>query len=208
MSSKNSESRTPSPRYDHEIICRIVKEGSRVLDIGCGEGDLLKLLQERRKVEGTGLEVNEEKVYECISRGLHVLHGDIDAGLADYPDQSFDYVILNETMQEIHKPALVLKETMRVGKQVIVSFPNFGHWPARFQLFFRGQAPKTLKLPFEWYEGPNIKFLTIKDFNNFCQAMRYTILEAYYFAYGHPVKFWANVRADTALFVLNGNKTT
>lgn len=207
MSGKPSEPIPPSPRYDHEVICQIVNEGSRVLDIGCGEGDLLKLLHDRRKVEGTGMEVDEEKVYESISRGLHVLHGDIDAGLADYPDQTFDYVILNETMQEIHKPALVLQETVRVGKQVIVSFPNFGHWSARCQLFFRGRVPKTSKLPFEWYEGPNIKFLTIEDFHQFCRAKRYTIQEAHYFAGGQPIHSWANIRADTALFVLTGNST-
>jgi methionine biosynthesis protein MetW len=189
-------------RYEFDVICEFIEPGSRVLDLGCGEGDLLKLLHERRNVEGAGVEVSEDKVYACISKGLSVHHGDIDQGLADFPDKSFDYVILSETLQEVHKPAWVFQEMLRVGRKCAASFPNFGHWSARWQLAM-GRTPVTDTLPFEWYEGPNIKFLTIKDFVRFCGQKQYTIDHAQYFCKGKPIRFLPNLLADSALFVIH-----
>lgn len=188
-------------RYEFNVICGIVEPGSRVLDLGCGEGTLLKMLQERCQIEGAGVEVSEEKVYACISKGLAVHHGDIDEGLADFPDKSFDFVILSETLQEVHKPALVFQEMLRVGHKCIVSFPNFGHWTARWQLLL-GRTPITDTLPFEWYEGPNIQFLTIWDFFRFCSKKQYTIDQSRFFRKGKPIRCLPNLRADSALFVL------
>lgn len=188
-------------RYEFDVICDIVEPGSRVLDLGCGEGDLLKMLQERRQAQGAGVEVSEEKVYACVGKGLSVHHGDIDEGLADFPDRSFDYVILSETLQEVRKPAWVFQEMLRVGRKGIASFPNFGYWTARWNMLL-GRAPITETLPFEWYEGPNVKFLTIYDFIRFCQQKNYTIDCAHYFCQGKPVTLFPNLLADSALFVI------
>lgn len=204
MPSEPTSSTTSPYSIEHCFICDIVEVGSKVLDLGCGEGDLLKLLQEKRNVTGAGVEVSEEKVYSCIHKGLmSVHHGDIDEGLADYPDHSFDYVILSETLQEVRKPALVIDEMLRVGRKGIVSFPNFGYWPARLQLFFLGRAPVTQSLPYEWYEGPNIQFFSIKDFIHFCRKKPHTIVRSIYFLNGREIRILPNLRADSALFVLS-----
>ncbi len=194
--------KTTAQRYEHELICNIVEEGSKVLDLGCGKGDLLHLLQEQKNVQGTGVEVSEEDVCECIHKGLSVHHGDIDEGLADYLDQSFDYVVLSETLQEIHKPLLVFREMLRVGKKGIVSFPNFGYWRARCQLFFLGRAPVTKSLPYKWYETPNIHFFTIKDFLTFCEKEQFNIVRSFYIKHRKLQNFMPNLFAEAALFVL------
>ncbi|MBN2325896.1 MAG: methionine biosynthesis protein MetW [Candidatus Omnitrophica bacterium] len=188
-------------RYEFDIICGLVEENSRVLDLGCGEGNLLKMLHEKRHADCAGVEVSEDKVYACVSKGLSVHHGDIDVGLADFPDNSFDYVILSETLQEVRKPALVFQEMLRVGRKCIVSFPNFGIWSARWQLLM-GRSPVTDTLPFEWYEGPNIQFLTINDFIRFCEHKHYAIDQAHYFRRGKSISLFPNLLADSALFVL------
>jgi len=186
------------------MICALVEEGSKVLDLGCGEGDLLKMLQDRRKALGVGVEVSEKKVYECIHKGLSVYHDDIDKGLADFPDRSFDYVILSETLQEVHKPRLVLREMLRVGKKGIVSFPNFGFWRGRCRMFFLGRSPITRTLPFDWYETPNIRFLTIKDFYRFCGRERIQIARSVFLRQEKEISLFPNLLADSALLVLSG----
>jgi methionine biosynthesis protein MetW len=202
MSDLDSHPNHPSNRYVHEIICDIVEEGSKVLDLGCGGGDLLYLLKERKKVRGTGVEVSEEMVYECIRKGLSVHHGDVDEGLADYPDKSFDYVILSETLQEVRHPLLVFKEMLRVGKKGIISFPNFGYWRVRFQLFFQGKAPVTTTLPYNWYDSPNIHFFTIKDFICFCEHVDFTIVQSFFVKGEKKITFLPNLCAEAALFVI------
>lgn len=193
-----------SIKHQHEIILSLIEEGSRVLDLGCGEGDLLCLLKERGKIKkGSGVEVSEEKVSICIQKGLSVHHGDLDEGLADYPDHSFDYVILSETLQEVHKPSLVINEMLRVGRRGIVSVPNFGHWRNRFQLFFLGKAPVSENFPYEWYDTPNIHFFTIKDFILFCKRNRYSISHSVYSSQQTRITFWPNWFAEEAFFVLS-----
>lgn len=202
MSDNSHEIFTRHSRLEHEVIARLVEPGAKVLDLGCGEGDLLQLLKDRNQVTGTGVEVSEEKVYLCVRKGLTVFHGDVDQGLADFPDQSFDYVLLTETLQEIHKPELVLREVLRVGKRGIISFPNFAHWRNRLQLCLFGLTPVTPTLPHSWYDTPNIQYVTIKDFLRFCQEKNYRIVDAVYLRDEREIRFWPNLFADTGIIVL------
>src|ERR1700712_2614609 len=150
-------------RFDHILVSEMVEPRSRVLDVGCGDGDLLRLL-EQRGVDGRGIELSREGVNECVAKGLAVIQGDADTDLADYPDDAFDYVILSQTLQATRRPRVVLEQMLRIGQHAIVSFPNFGHWRIRMQVMFRGQMPRTDNLPYLWYDSPNIHFCTIKDF--------------------------------------------
>ncbi|MDD3927248.1 MAG: methionine biosynthesis protein MetW [bacterium] len=164
-------------RYDLQVVASLVEEGSHVLDLGCGQGELLLWLTEHRGVTARGVEISEEAVRSGIAGGLSVYHGDIDEGLADYADNSFDLVILSQTLQMVRNPHLVMDEMLRVGRQAIVSFPNFGHWSVRLHLLLQGRAPRTPSLPYEWYNTPNIRVLTIRDFHNFCAESGITILK-------------------------------
>ncbi len=155
-------------RIDHNIIVRLIPGGSSVLDLGCGDGSLLKKLKDEKGINGRGIEISEIGVKQCISKGLTVLQGDIDEGLRDYPDKSFDYVVLNQTLQVVKKPDLVLSEMLRVGRKGIVGFPNFGYWKIRAYLLFKGRMPKTRLLPYEWYNTPNIHLCSVRDFEIYC----------------------------------------
>jgi len=193
---------------EHHVIMDLVADGSRVLDLGCGEGDLLLALKVRKKVRAEGIELSEACIQSCVAKGLfNVHHGDLDEGLADYPDKSIDDVILTNTIQVLHRPLLLIREMARVGKRCIVSFPNFAHWPVRWQLSFRGRMPKTGMLPYEWYETLNIHLTTIFDFREFCRKAGLNVIQEIPLRTSRPglrrmVRFLPNLRADSAIFVL------
>lgn len=189
-------------RLDYKIITSVIKPASRVLDLGCGNGELLNLLTKIKNAKVQGVELSEEAIYKCVEKGLSVFHSDIDSGLVGYPDNSFDYVILNQSMQEVKKVDYVIKEALRVGEKVIVGFPNFAYFRARFRLFFRGKAPMTPALPYSWYNTPNLHFLSISDFVDYCKVERIKILEKHYLGRDSVVEIWPNFFALNVIFVL------
>ena len=189
-------------RLDHKIISQIVETDSRVLDLGCGSGELMQLLSEKNAAKTQGIELDEEKIYDCVEKGLNVFHGDIDGGLIEYPDKSFDYVILNQSMQEVKNAGIVIKDALRIGKKVIVGFPNFAYIPARLRLFFKGKTPITASLPYRWHDTPNLHFLTISDFKDFCAEKNIGILGAYYINREKRIRFSPNLLATNAIFVI------
>ncbi len=162
-------------RIDLEIIAGLVEKGSRVLDIGCANGDLLMLLEKNRQVRGCGIELSQAGVNACVAHGLNVIQGDAETDLADYPDSAFDYVILSQTIQAMHAPASVLNDMLRIGRYAIVSMPNFGFWRVRLYLLFHGRMPVSGILPYQWHDTPNLHLCTIKDFVNLCAHMNLTI---------------------------------
>ncbi len=189
-------------RRDYEIIGELVRNGSSVLDLGCGEGDLLAWLAERKQVEARGVEISPAKVRKCVAHGLSVFQGDIDQGLADYPDKCFDYVILSQTLQETHRPLDVLREMVRVGKRLIIAFPNFGRWSVSVALLLTGHAPKTRHLPYEWYDSPNIHFVTILDFEDMLAREGLAIERSYFLRGDRRVRFLRNLRAEVSVYLI------
>jgi methionine biosynthesis protein MetW len=189
-------------RWDHLFIVEQVPQGSRVLDLGCGRGTLLKMLADRKGVRGTGIEIVEEKVYDAVTKGVTVYHGDFNEGLSYYPDNSFDYVILSQTLQEALETVPTLLEALRVGRYVVASFPNFGHWRSRLQLLVTGRAPVTKSLPYQWYDTPNVHSLTIKDFRRFAREQQISIVREFFVGEKGRLRFWPNLRASYGVFVL------
>jgi methionine biosynthesis protein MetW len=164
--------RTPgSARVDLLVVADMVEHGARVLDVGCGDGELLKILTETKAVDGRGIEISREGVNQCVAKGLAVIQGDADTDLGDYPNDAFDYVILSQTLQATWQPRQVLEHMLRIGHFAIVSFPNFGHWKIRLKLLFLGRMPRTDNLPDTWYDTPNIHFCTIRDFRQLCEEI-------------------------------------
>ena len=197
-----------SSRVDLMLIASMIEPGSRVLDVGCGDGDLLKLLADGRQVDARGIELSREGVAKAVSKGLAVIQGDADTDLADYPDDAFDYVILSQTIQATRNPKQVLEHMLRIGRRAIVSFPNFGHWRIRAQLMFGGHMPMTESLTYSWYDTPNIHFCTIRDFVRLVEGIgavqeRASALDASgeLIRFTMPWWFW-NLFGDQAVFVL------
>ena len=198
----------PSMRLDHLKVRDMVAPGSRVLDVGCAEGELLALLQDTRAVDGRGIELGQSGVNAAVGRGLAVIQGDADSDLDNYPDDAFDYVILSQTLQATRNPRRVLENMLRIGRHAVVSFPNFGHWRIRLQILFRGRMPVTQNLPYEWYDTPNIHFCTIRDFVELARAVDAKIERAEALSLsGQPVQvrapwwFW-NLFGEQAVFLL------
>ena len=159
---------------NYKIITEMIESNTSVLDVGCGDGTLMKMLQEK-KVQVTGIDIDQDNIIKCLEKRLSVIQGDIDEGLLGFPDKSYDYVILNQTLQSTEKPDFVIQEMLRIGKKVVISFPNFAYWKVRFYLMFQGKMPKSKILPFEWYNTPNIHLLTIKDFYDFAKRHNFKI---------------------------------
>ncbi|RLD00402.1 MAG: methionine biosynthesis protein MetW [Chloroflexota bacterium] len=195
-------------RFDLQVIASWISPGAHVLDLGCGNGDLLYYLKKEKQVYGTGIEQSESKVARSIERGLTVLQGDFQEEVLDYPDLRFDFVILSQTLQQIMKPQELIPELLRVGKKVIVSFPNFGHWRVRMQVLFNGHAPVTDQLPYEWYDTPNIRVITINDFKRFLRmtgvrlAREMAINTHHHDREGHVVTYLTNLRATYGIMML------
>ena len=197
-----------SIRVDLQVIADLITPGARVLDVGCGDGQLLDYLVQNKGVSGRGLEISPEGVNQCVAKGLSVVQGDAEEDLGYYPDNAFDFVILSQTLQATHHPDQIVKDLLRLGKHAIVSFPNFGHWRVRSYLFLKGRMPVNNTLPYQWYNSPNMHFCTIKDFIVMCDDMGVTIersiaLDAQ--GQAHRVRtnlFFANLLGEQAVFLL------
>lgn len=192
-------------QIDHKVIVDLIEPQSSVLDLGCGNGDLLYLLIKEKKVHGQGIEIDDQAIYRCVAKGLNVFHGDIDSGLTEFSDKSFDYVVLNQSMQQILHVDKVINDALRVGKKVIVGFPNFAYYKARFQLFFKGQAPVKGALPYQWYETPNLHFLSITDFRAYCRLKDITIERKVCIGEKRRIFFFSNFFAQSGIFLISKN---
>jgi len=195
-------------RFDLQVIASWIEPGSRVLDLGCGHGDLLEYLKKHKQIKGTGIEFSEEKVAKCIERGLTVLQGDFRKEVCDYPEGRFDVVVLSQTLQQIRDPKELLNDLLWIGKRVIVSFPNFAHWSARLQILFTGMAPITDQLPYEWYNTPNIRVISIRDFKRFLRisgvrTVREVAINTHHHDFkGNIVRSFKNLRATYGIMMV------
>lgn len=200
--------KTQGLRLNYSIITEIIDKGAKVLDLGCGNGDLLAQLIEAKKVKGIGVEINQDAAISAMEKGLSVIQGDIDEGLKGFQDKEYDWVILNQTLQSTEKPDYVIDEMLRVGKKAVVSFPNFAYWKVRFYLFFTGHMPKSKVLPFEWYNTPNIHLLTVNDFYEFCKKRDIKILKSVFMTKANEktnffTKLFSNFFAEEVIFVIS-----
>ncbi len=192
----------------YDLVLKEIPEKSKVLDLGCGDGVLLEMLQEKKKVKGYGVEISEEGVSLCLEKGLYCYQADIDEGLTDYRKNSFDYVILNQTIQNTKRPDYVIKEVLRIGKKIIISFPNFGYIQTRLHLLIKGTMPVNDLLPFQWYDSPNIHLLTIKDMKKMSGEFDFRILRECHFTPGYEQKSMIrkinpNLLAQYGFFVIS-----
>jgi len=200
---------THPERTDLRIISNFVTQGARVLDVGCGDGALLMRLEEEKQADGRGIELSQKGVNEAVARGLSVVQGDADHDLATYPDKAFDFVILSQTLQATHNPRIVLEQLLRIGRKVVVSFPNFGNWRIRRQFLLKGRMPITEELPYSWYDTPNIHFCTVRDFMNLVEDVSAHVEKAVALHGNGRVmngamrlRLW-NALADQAIFLLS-----
>jgi methionine biosynthesis protein MetW len=194
----------PSSRWQDQMIEQQIPDGASVLDLGCGNGELLAKLMRSKSVHGQGVELDPQAVFECVARGVPVFQTNLDAGLKGFSDQSFDYVILEETVQTLHQPVAVLNEMVRVGRRGIVSFPNFAYWRVRLELAIQGRMPVTESLPYHWYDTPNIHLLSLQDFLEWAKASKVRIVEAHVMAESRvrPLEPNDNLYAEESLLVI------
>jgi methionine biosynthesis protein MetW len=192
-----------SIKPDHRIILGWIEQGSSVLDLGCGDGDLLYLLAREKGIKGQGVEIDEQAIYRCVAKGLNVFHDDIEGGLTDYESGAFNYAVLNQTFQQIQHVDRALVSALRVGKKVIVGFPNFAFYKSRFQTFFSGRTPVTDALPYMWYETPNLHSVSILDFIDYCRQRQIHVHRTAYLDGGRTIAMLPNLFAQTALFEIS-----
>jgi len=201
-------------RFDLETIASWVEPGACVLDLGCGDGRLLEFLMTRKEVKGTGIEQREDLVARCVEKGLPVIQGDINREIVDYPDNAFDYVIVSRTLQQVYDPPGLLREILRIGKKAVVSFPNFSYWRIRLQLLFTGNAPVTPQLPYQWYDTPNIRVITLKDFRRFSGRLGFEIFREEAVQAngrsigGRTVRFMPDLRATYGIYLIGKDKSS
>jgi methionine biosynthesis protein MetW len=194
----------PVDRWQDDIILREVPENSSVLDLGCGEGKLLKKLICEKDIKGQGIEISDEAVFRCIEKGVPIFQANLDEGLVEFENGSYDYVILEETLQTLHSPIKVLREMLRVGRKGIVSFPNFGYWRVRLYLALKGKMPVTEELPHHWYDTPNIHLLTLLDFFDWVKEENVNITKGYLLSEGEicPLEKADNLFSDEVLLII------
>ena len=188
---------------DHRVILEWVEPGSAVLDLGCGDGELLYRLVREKGCRGQGIEIDEHAIYKCVAKGLNVFHEDIEGGLTDYEDQTFDYAILDQTFQQILHVDRALGSALRVGKKVIVAFPNFAFYKSRIQIFFSGRTPITKALPYQWYETPNLHSVSISDFLEYCREKEITVEKSAFLNGPDKVHLLPNLFAQLGLFLIS-----
>ena len=196
-------SKEHSMKLEYRIIADWVKENSSVLDLGCGDGELLSILTAEKNVHAQGTEIDEQAIYKCVAKGLSVYHEDIEAGLPGYPSNSFDYLVLSGSLQQVKRPDYVMNEALRVGRNLVVSFPNFCHYTVRFQILLRGKVPVTPSLPYEWHNSPNMHFLSISDFTNYCKTKNIEIKDSAFVSREKRVSMRPNLFAETGIFLLS-----
>jgi methionine biosynthesis protein MetW len=190
-------------RRDYAIIGELIEPGTRVLDLGCGEGELLAWLRDHKQVDGRGVERTGSRVQKAIGRGVSVYQGDLESGLEDYPEGAFDYVILSQTLQETRDPLRVLRGMLRIGRRAIVAFPNFGHWTVRMAHLWSGRAPQTSLFPHDWYDSPNIHFLTVLDFEALAAKEHWRVERRIFVSGNRQVTMFPNLRAEVAVFLFS-----
>ena len=190
-------------QLDHEVILDLIKPKSTVLDLGCGNGDLLYLLIKEKNARVQGIEIDEQAIYKCVAKGLNVFHGDVDSGLTEFKDKSFDYVVLNQSLQQILHVDRVLIDALRVGKKVIAGFPNFAYYKSRLQMFFSGRTPVTGALPYQWHDTPNLHFLSISDFTNYCRLKKINVERSVCIGQTRRIPFFPNLFAQTGIFLIS-----
>jgi len=186
-------------RSDFAAIAQWVQRGAHVLDLGCGDGTLLRYLQQTRGVTGYGVEIDDRNILECVNNGVNVIQGDLEQGLSEFEENSFDFVILSQTLQAMRNTERIMREMLRVGRAGIVTFPNFGHWKNRLHVL-RGRMPVSNSLPFEWFDTPNIHLCTIADFERFCASRGIGVVGRTVLSGGKPVTAWPNLLGELAVY--------
>lgn len=196
-------------RPDLDIIQKWIEPGSRVLDLGCGDGSLLNYLREHKKTVGIGLEIDETKIDACMAKGIHVIQQDLNKGLQNFESQSFDTVLLTQTLQAVHYPDVLIDEMLRIGKNCIVTFPNFGNWKSRAHLALKGRMPVSEYIPYEWYDTPNIHFCTVRDFDVFCHERHINVITRTVVDYKHRdswiIRALPNLLSEIAIYHFSRN---